>query len=418
MKQTAFYEDSANLRKAEKLLSMLPKEHLTDTNGTPTINLHEIKQASKHMKNILPSNTITAFNQYLNGRTLRSLSDLIQENPEILCFNITPYELYEKETIQEIHGLIKDITSSSVSESYFYNTILHSEIANSTGDDKDRFYRGSDQMYSGKVKATYILRFLEKIKEGKPDLVKDVIESEDVDGKTPLLLACMTRNYELASGLLDLGSNPNVSLKNVRDLSPLHIAYIMGNVELISKLEEKGADKNKKDSLGRTPSEYIKPSLEKERVKLIDTIFNDEVNLFHGVHYKAQDRTVLPEYKRIEEKLHDAIRGANKEEVKKLLPFSDINYQDSLGRTAMHFACMRPSLVDKTGEKDKNTRVEILNILLDKDPDLSLKNKNGNTVGSLIERDKTSDSFKDKEFAKSCDKSLQSKNSSVFLGKY
>ena len=81
-------------------------------------------------------------------------------------------------------------------------------IANSCGDDAHRIKNNKteDRFYAGKKHALLILNHLKKIKDEKPDLVKQILSATDIQGKTPFLLAIMTRNYQIAEMLLDLGA--------------------------------------------------------------------------------------------------------------------------------------------------------------------------------------------------------------------
>ena len=52
-------------------------------------------------------------------------------------------------------------------------------------------------------------------------------------------------------------SAPNVNAKADRDVTPLHEAARMGNVEIARLLLKQGADVNAKDSDGKTPLNWI-----------------------------------------------------------------------------------------------------------------------------------------------------------------
>ena len=79
----------------------------------------------------------------------------------------------------------------------FFNTIPHHTIANSCGDDPHRIKNNEteDDFDVGRKHTLLILNHLKKIKDEKPDLARQILSATDIQGKTSLLLAIMTRNY-------------------------------------------------------------------------------------------------------------------------------------------------------------------------------------------------------------------------------
>jgi len=75
------------------------------------------------------------------------------------------------------------------------------------------------------------------IKELKID-----INSKDKNGNTPLLIACYFGNIEIISKLLESGANINIQ-NNYGD-SPLMISCFFKNKKIIQKLKKNGADEN------------------------------------------------------------------------------------------------------------------------------------------------------------------------------
>ena len=90
------------------------------------------------------------------------------------------------------------------------------------------------------------------------------INMPNVKRQTPLFIACEANREDIVMKLIDAGGNPNCKTfqDNVihscvkRTVSPLHLAVTYGNLSLVIKLIEAGADLNVQDELGETPLFY------------------------------------------------------------------------------------------------------------------------------------------------------------------
>lgn len=70
-------------------------------------------------------------------------------------------------------------------------------------------------------------------------------------GNSPVHLAVLSDDIELLNSLIDKGADLNV--KNTLELSPVHLAAISGNTPLVQNLVSKGADINIRGNSGYTP---------------------------------------------------------------------------------------------------------------------------------------------------------------------
>jgi hypothetical protein len=72
------------------------------------------------------------------------------------------------------------------------------------------------------------------------------------DGQTPLLLACKNHHWGIVKCLISAGAATDVSAQPAQN-TPLHLAAMAGNAEIVELLLENGADFHKKNTEGRTP---------------------------------------------------------------------------------------------------------------------------------------------------------------------
>jgi ankyrin repeat protein len=94
------------------------------------------------------------------------------------------------------------------------------------------------------------------IEKGKNDKAKELVREVGVnteikDYGTPLLIACLHDNSEMAKFFLDLGANVNVT--NGDGDTPLILASDKGNTDLVKALIAKGAEVNAQNKYQMTP---------------------------------------------------------------------------------------------------------------------------------------------------------------------
>jgi len=94
-----------------------------------------------------------------------------------------------------------------------------------------------------------------------PKIAKILIQKADLDfkddaGNTPLFTAIANKKEDIFNLLLDKGANPNGSgapTSNTKNQSVLYVTILQGREDLMQKLLDKGADPNLADSTGALP---------------------------------------------------------------------------------------------------------------------------------------------------------------------
>ena len=140
---------------------------------------------------------------------------------------------------------------------------------------------------------TYGYTPLKRAIEGHhPEAAKAIIDSgkadlngKDRDGKTPLIIAAINGEAQIAEALVAKGVD--IKAKDKDDRTALHAAILMGQKELATMLIEKGADVNGADKSGQTPltlaqqrgqpeiAELLKQKGAKEPVTSRDSLYGD-----------------------------------------------------------------------------------------------------------------------------------------------
>jgi hypothetical protein len=125
-------------------------------------------------------------------------------------------------------------------------------------------------------------------KQHLKDLVKKGILALDVEGKTPLLLACKTLNEHYALRILNLDVD-KVTLEitdNIELRTPLHYACILGLSEIAKSLIKAGANKMAVDKYGCTPGYYLTCSDDEIKIHIDQSL--ESVNFFYGIFFETE----------------------------------------------------------------------------------------------------------------------------------
>ncbi|HEV8717725.1 MAG TPA: ankyrin repeat domain-containing protein, partial [Candidatus Binatia bacterium] len=130
--------------------------------------------------------------------------------------------------------------------------------------------------------------------------------------------------YRITSGAWGDVYNPLSDLGNLKDITPLHLAAYMGHRDVVEVLLSHGAEKEAKDSHGRTPLHFT--SFWDHTVEAAERL------LVHGSEADAREETGATP-------LHLAVIKSHKPVVKLLLDYgADVNAKDKGNDTALRFA--------------------------------------------------------------------------------
>lgn len=89
----------------------------------------------------------------------------------------------------------------------------------------------------------------------------DLIDAQDEEGYTPLVIAINRCEDELVNDIIMMGANPNI--QDIKGKTALHYTAEKGNFGLYEKLEGFGGDNQIKDKTGKTPESIIEKYIER-----------------------------------------------------------------------------------------------------------------------------------------------------------
>ncbi|KAJ5069352.1 ankyrin repeat [Anaeramoeba ignava] len=151
------------------------------------------------------------------------------------------------------------------------------------------------------------------------------INSPDIDGQTPLHLACQNKHdnaLEIIDYLFGHGANPNS--KNAKKQTPLHLIFQNQKPNLIPILEsflENGADPNSKSNQGQTP---LHLSIQENDPKLIKLLLMNDANIFDLEECEIPQEVldIFPKIYSINEDMNNLLKSHH---------FSDVSVQSKDG---------------------------------------------------------------------------------------
>jgi ankyrin repeat protein len=163
----------------------------------------------------------------------------------------------------------------------------------------------------------------------------------NIYGDTALHIATSLKNSNIVTTLLT--HNPNVNIVNNQSLTPLLVSAIYEDLNSTSSLMNRNVDINVKDNYGNSVADFICKNQNAEQLRLIITkdlnvntinsvYINQLTTLQHEINYALDN---IPNIN-----LQQAVLNNNLPELQNLVnsPNIDINYQDPLGKTALHYA--------------------------------------------------------------------------------
>lgn len=212
----------------------------------------------------------------------------------------------------------------------------------------------------------------EAVRNSDVDLIEELISrganvnEQDRSGETTLMLATQINKLNIIKLLVALGAR--LDLKDEYDDTAI---LIVNKFETLRLLLQLGANPNEKDQHGRTP--LIK-AVERKRTKYVKLLFDYNTNP-NEVDNKQRNA------------LHYAVKSYCPLELFRLLLDNgvDVNKQDDKGNTPIMLA------VKNVSDNPKHY-IDVIKVLLEYDPDLTLKNNDNLSIFDIAkdEAEKTS----------------------------
>ncbi|XP_036370677.1 putative ankyrin repeat protein RBE_0319 [Octopus sinensis] len=359
------------------------------------LNLRYKVTTKKNLRDInLEIKKVTA-NYDLTDRTepLKPCEPRINLKDHKKIFSENPSAGYEQEiTFLDIDNI--NLRNNEVNVNGLSNKESHTLNKHKSIEEKNLAYKPNYKNRNSKqIINKYENASLDKPDRHKNDIVHVFIafqiNKRNVNGDTPLLLACHRGNTEVIQQLLLY--KPDVNLENKHNNTPLHWACSWGFKDIVEQLLLFDADVNRKDIYHYTPLHWAcdsghlevvqqllwwskscsESSLTKADVNAVDS---DDVTALHvacGLGYENIIKELqIPELKvNAKDKkyentpLHWACRSGHKQAVQQLLNSKpDVNLTNAEGNTPLHLAVL-------------NQRYDVVAFLLSQ-PDVEVNTKN------------------------------------------
>lgn len=117
----------------------------------------------------------------------------------------------------------------------------------------------------------------ERCLQDSPDIIVDLYEQDD-DGDTIVHVAVVSLLTETAKTLIDLALDVDcLNIQNFLHQSPLHLAVLTGQVEIVQALIAKGVDVTLRDQQGNTPLHIACRKGDRDAVQMIVQSFGNDV---------------------------------------------------------------------------------------------------------------------------------------------
>ncbi len=215
-------------------------------------------------------------------------------------------------------------------EVHYGNILLHNRMINSHDESVLKPDLSPDQrvlLTSNQKGSDYLLRYYElkkvnasKDQEKLPDKaqqqlaeIKQAILAKDIEGKTPLLLACKNCNQDYALRLIALDDNrETLNLQDsIEKRTPLHIACLLGLTKLVQRLLELEVNTDILDYEGHDAFYYLTISTEQKKHYIKQVL--DSVNFFYGRYFRPENEDriiteILKQNEELKQALNDKIK--------------------------------------------------------------------------------------------------------------
>ncbi len=238
----------------------------------------------------------------------RDINSIISSNKDLLLLKMGNRAKLEGSIKSAYQNLSSDTVSADqvtrqldnlASNIVYNNTLLHFLLANTcANEDLDKIIPQLDSSEAPHLKANLnALNQIVQCMEDNPGFAQKMVKTEDYYGKTPILLACMTGNEEIAKKLIELDKS-NEAINKVDSqtgYSPLHVACILGLQDVIISLRNKGADNTLLDKDFNKAEFYLKIDDAEKSKECILKVLN-QVKFFYGHQFSNKDQEKVVDF--------------------------------------------------------------------------------------------------------------------------
>lgn len=209
------------------------------------------------------------------------------------------------------------------------------------------------------------------------------LDSRTTQGSTALHYACSFQLYEIVELLLENGANQNI-IELEFDFYPIFYAVIQNNVAISKLLVDYGANPNHQDFDGNTIIHYC---IIDTHMEILDYVLNNYVIKCHSSNLFVEDINNKNDISRdhIDPNIinldglsivHLMLYNYREDYdgyLEKLIPFTNLNYQDNTGNTVLHIMA------------ENNLWIKFFSLLDIKKLNIFIKNNQGKTVMDMVQ---------------------------------
>lgn len=189
------------------------------------------------------------------------------------------------------------------------------------------------------------------------------INKQTKTGETALHLSLNFNMNQLFTDLINLGADYSI-LDYDHEFAPIHYAVTLDNLDAFKLLVDKGADINQQDILGHTPLYYICMMNRIEFMKYLVRYHKGEINVNINNYEGKTPLHIVLIYNFIDNIYLDY-----------LIKYTNLNIQDNLGNTCMHYMISADNIWIKYEDILKTKKINIY-----------IKNNRGNSLFDILEK--------------------------------